>query len=170
LSVIFPNRGTTAPSKTCRYIEEMRRLSKNPESLGVYHPSERGYAFPLRWCLEIMPFAQLIIPPGLPPVLRGFLDRGRSATPIVLLDHLLDLHEQLRELNRPFIILNGIDSPVAFLSGVIGQIRLPHSPKGNRWSPEGLAVDLAKATPGPAPIARMRAATVSGCRPAQNCF
>src|ERR1700694_4086610 len=97
----------------------MSRSNENPQRLLGFHSSGLGCAFPLEAVLEIVPIAQLSIPPGMPSMLAGFLDRSGTAIPILLLDRLFNLPEQPRALHTPLIILRGVDNPIGFLVGAV---------------------------------------------------
>jgi purine-binding chemotaxis protein CheW len=100
----------------------MPRSSENPQSLLVFRVSGLGCAFPLEAVLEVVAIAELSAPPGLPSMLAGFLDRAGTAIPILLLDRLFHLPEQVRGLHTPFLILRGVDSPIGFLVGTVQRI------------------------------------------------
>jgi purine-binding chemotaxis protein CheW len=85
------------------------------QNLLVFHTSGLNCAFPLEAVREIVPMARLSTPPGLPSALAGFLDLRGTAVPIVRLDRLFDLPEQLPGLHTPMIILRGVLGPVGIL-------------------------------------------------------
>ncbi len=78
-----------------------------PQNLLIFHSSGLDCAFPLEAVREIVPMAMLSSPPGLPSGLAGFLDLRGTAIPIVRLDRLFDLPEQLPGLHTPMIVLRG---------------------------------------------------------------
>src|SRR5688572_17292025 len=100
----------------------MPSSDQRPQSLLLFHSSGLGCAFPLEAVLEIVPIAQLATPPGLPPILAGFLDRSGTAIPILLMDRLFNLPKQRPGLNTPFIILRGDGNPIGLLVGAVRQI------------------------------------------------
>jgi purine-binding chemotaxis protein CheW len=59
--------------------------------------------------------ATLSTPPGLPSGLAGFLDLRGTAVPILRLDRLFGLPEQLPGLHTPMIVLRGIGGPIGVL-------------------------------------------------------
>lgn len=73
----------------------------------VFNSSGQDWAFPLHAVQEIAPMAELSSPPGLPPLLAGFLNLGGTAIPILRLDTLFELPEQLPGLHAHLIILRG---------------------------------------------------------------
>jgi purine-binding chemotaxis protein CheW len=72
-------------------------------------------AFPIEAVREIVPMAMLSCPPGLPSGLAGFLDLRGTAIPIVRLDRLFNLPEQLPGLHTPLIVLHGVRGPIGIL-------------------------------------------------------
>jgi purine-binding chemotaxis protein CheW len=54
---------------------------------------------------EVVPMAELSRPPGLPPVVEGFLNLGGSAVPVLRPDRLLGLPEVAVGLYTPLIVL-----------------------------------------------------------------
>lgn len=96
------------------------------QSLLVFHSSGLNCAFPLEAVREIVPMARLSTPPGLPSALAGFLDLRGTAVPIVRLDRLFDLPEQLPGLHTPMIILRGVLGPIGILvDRVRGIVSMP---------------------------------------------
>src|SRR3984885_1179740 len=81
----------------------------------IFHSSGLDCAFPLEAVREIVPMATLSSPPGLPPGLAGFLDLRGTAIPIVRLDRLFNLPEQLPGLHTPMIVLRGVLGPIGIL-------------------------------------------------------
>lgn len=75
-------------------------------SLLIFRTSGLDCAFPLKTVREIVPMARLSVPPGLPSGLAGFLNLRGTAVPIVRLDRLFDLPEQLPGLHTPMIVLS----------------------------------------------------------------
>jgi purine-binding chemotaxis protein CheW len=100
-------------------------------SLLIFHSSGLDCAFPLEAVREIVPMARLSVPPGLPSGLAGFLNLRGTAVPIVRLDRLFDLPEQLPGLHTPMIVLGialgiasgGVRDPIGILvesvSGIV---------------------------------------------------
>jgi purine-binding chemotaxis protein CheW len=104
----------------------------NPEertqNLLIFHTSGLDCAFPLEAVREIVPMAMLSSPPGLPSGLAGFLDLRGTAIPIVRLDRLFDLPEQLPGLHTPMIVLHGVLGPIGILvESVRGIVPAPSS-------------------------------------------
>ena len=93
-------------------IEIPKELMQN---LLVFSCSGMECAFSLEAVREIVPMARLSSPPGLPAALAGFLDLRGTAIPIIHLDRLFQLPEQLRGLHTPMIILRGVDGPIGVL-------------------------------------------------------
>jgi purine-binding chemotaxis protein CheW len=98
------------------------------QNLLIFHSSGLDCAFPLEAVREIVPMAMLSSPPGLPSGLAGFLDLRGTAIPIVRLDRLFDLAEQLPGLHTPMIVLRGVLGPIGILvESVRGIVPVPSS-------------------------------------------
>ena len=93
----------------------MSNLNEHTQNLLIFHSSGLDCAFPLESVREIVPMAALSVPPGLPSALAGFLDLRGTAIPIVLLDRLFNLPEQLPGLYTPLIVLRGVLAPIGIL-------------------------------------------------------
>src|ERR1700719_3899536 len=91
----------------------------NPQAhtrdLLIFQSSGLNCAFPLEAVREIVPMATLSTPPGLPSGLAGFLDLRGTAIPIVRLDRLFNLAEQLPGLHTPMIVLHRVLGPIGLL-------------------------------------------------------
>jgi purine-binding chemotaxis protein CheW len=59
--------------------------------------------------------AALSHPPGLPLILEGFLNLGGNFVPVIRLDRLFSLPEQIPGLNTHLLIVHGKDAPNALL-------------------------------------------------------
>lgn len=81
----------------------------------VFQLASQTYALPIAAVSEIVPLAALSQPPGMPPVLAGFLNLGGVAAPVVRLARLLNVPEQPAGLYTPLIILRSAGSPLALL-------------------------------------------------------
>ena len=90
--------------------------------LVVFHASGLDCAFPLETVKGIVPMAMLSTPPGLPSCLAGFLNLRGTAIPILRLDRLFNLPEQLPGLYTPLIILRAADSPAGVLVASVRRI------------------------------------------------
>ena len=100
----------------------MSRLEEGTRNLLVFHTSAIGCAFSLEAVQEIVPMVLLSSPPGMPLGLAGFLDLRGTAIPILRLDRLFDLPEQLPGLYTPFIILHAADTLIGVLVGSVQEI------------------------------------------------
>jgi purine-binding chemotaxis protein CheW len=81
----------------------------------VFRSSGLNCTFPLEAVREIVPMARLSTPPGLRSALTGFLDLRGTAIPIIRLDRLSNLPEQLLGMHTPTIILRGVLGPIGIL-------------------------------------------------------
>lgn len=99
---------------------------REKSQLLIFHSSGLGCAFPLEAVREIVPMARLSCPPGLPSGLAGFLDLRGTAIPIIRLDRLFDLPEQVPGLHTPMIVLRGVTAPIGILvNSVKGIVETP---------------------------------------------
>jgi purine-binding chemotaxis protein CheW len=106
----------------------MTIASERTHTLLIFNSSGLNCAFPLDSVREVVPMAQLSSPPGLPSGLAGFLNLRGTAVPIVRLDRLFDLPEQLPGLHTPTIVLRGVQGPVGILvNSVLGIVEVPSS-------------------------------------------
>jgi purine-binding chemotaxis protein CheW len=106
----------------------MANPEERTQNLLIFHSSGLDCAFPLEAVREIVPMATLSSPPGLPSGLAGFLDLRGTAIPIVRLDRLFALAEQLPGLHTPMIVLHGALGPIGILvEAVRGIVPVPSS-------------------------------------------
>jgi purine-binding chemotaxis protein CheW len=99
-----------------------------PQNLLIFNLCGMNCAFPLEAVREIVPMATLSSPPGMPSGLAGFLDLRGTAIPIVRLDRLFNLPEQLPGLHTPMIVLHGVLGPIGILvESVRGIVPVPSS-------------------------------------------
>jgi chemotaxis signal transduction protein len=97
-----------------------RPLGELPANLGgsndralVFLIAGRGFALPANYVQEVLPFAQLEEPPGLPRGLAGFLRIAGNWLPVLRLATLFDLPESPAGLYTPLIELRGLEPPFA---------------------------------------------------------
>src|SRR5580704_11760871 len=88
------------------------------QDLLIFHTSGLHCAFPLASVREIVPMATLYSSPGLPSALAGFLDLRGTPVPIIRLDRLFGLPEQLPGLHTPMIVLRGVGGQAGCPIGV----------------------------------------------------
>ena len=100
----------------------MGNSEERTQNLLIFHSSGLDCAFPLESVREIVPMATLSVPPGLPSGLAGFLDLRGTAIPIIRLDRLFDLPEQLPGLHTPMIVLRGVLGPIGILADSVRSI------------------------------------------------
>jgi chemotaxis signal transduction protein len=104
----------------------MGNANGRTQDLLIFQSSELQCAFPLEAVREIVPMARLSCPPGLPSGLAGFLDLRGIAVPIVRLDRLFNLTEQLPGLHTPMIVLHGVRGTLGILAdSVRGIVPVP---------------------------------------------
>jgi purine-binding chemotaxis protein CheW len=115
-------------------VDHMRER-EHTQNLLIFQVSRLNCAFPLETVQEIAPMAALSSPPGMPSGLAGFLDLRGIAIPIVRLDRLFDIPEQLPGLHTPIIILHGAAGPMGVLVDYVRSI-VPVSPSQLLGIPE----------------------------------
>src|SRR5580658_4307861 len=93
----------------------MANPKPGPQNLLIFNLSGLDCAFPLEAVREIVPMATLSCPPGMPSGLAGLLHLRGSAIPIIRMDRLFELPEQLPGLHTPMIILRGVSGPIGIL-------------------------------------------------------
>jgi purine-binding chemotaxis protein CheW len=104
----------------------MGDLDERTQRLLIFHASGLDCAFPLDAVREIVPMTWLSSPPGLPSGLAGFLDLRGTAIPIIRMDRLFSLPEQVPGLHTPMIILRGVLGPIGILvDSVRGIVLVP---------------------------------------------
>lgn len=95
---------------------------QTPRRLLVLHVAGKNCALPLEEVEEIVPMTLVSQPPGLPPILEGFLNLKGMAVPVLRLDRLFQLPEQPPGLYTPLVILRGSKYPLALLVDSIGGV------------------------------------------------
>jgi purine-binding chemotaxis protein CheW len=76
---------------------------------------------------EIVHMARLLRPPGLPPLLEGFLNLEGTAVPVVRLGRLFGQPEEPPGLYTPLLILSAGDRPLALMAEEItGLLSVEH--------------------------------------------
>jgi purine-binding chemotaxis protein CheW len=80
----------------------------------TFRVGRESYALSLTALREILPLPQLAQPPGLPPLLAGFLNLSGRAIPVVRLARLLGAAESPLGLYSPLLLLKG-DNPCALI-------------------------------------------------------
>jgi purine-binding chemotaxis protein CheW len=89
--------------------------SQTVRKVVIFHLADQAYAIPLAMVLEILPMALLAQPPGLPPLLAGFLNLRGAAVPVVRLTRLFGLADQAPGLYTPLLIVRCGDNSLALL-------------------------------------------------------
>jgi len=90
-------------------------LGERARKFLIFHSSGMNCAFPLEAVREIVPMAKLYCPPGMPSGIVGFLNLRGTAIPIIHLDRLFELPDQLPGLHTPLIVLHGVLGPIGIL-------------------------------------------------------
>src|SRR4051812_6590060 len=91
----IPRRATVTPALKDRPSIQV------PRRLVVFHLAGQAYALELGAVQEIVLMAALSRPPGLPSMLEGFLNLAGTAIPVVRLDRLFRLPEQMPGMFTP---------------------------------------------------------------------
>jgi purine-binding chemotaxis protein CheW len=94
----------------------------------AFQVADQAYGLPVHFVREILPMAWLSRPPGLPPVLAGFLNLRGTAVPVVRLAYLLGLTDRPPGLYTPLIHVRCLGTSMALLvDAVIGILRVDES-------------------------------------------
>lgn len=104
-----------------------------PRDVLVFRVAGGACALPLEAVEELVPYAELSRPPGLPSVVDGFLNLGGTAVAVLRLDRLFDLPAGRAGLSSLLIILRA-EPPAALLADSATQIL---SPPKNAFAPIG---------------------------------
>lgn len=99
-------------------IPEMSGFSAAPAAsrrLLLFELAAETYAVPISCVQELTFMAELSHPAGCPAILRGFLDVGGAAVPVVDLRRVLGLDVVEPSLHTPLILLRGASMPLALL-------------------------------------------------------
>lgn len=83
----------------------MKGVRDHGNDFVVCHLGDRECALPASDVSEFVALPALTRPPGLPPMLAGFLNLGGTAIPVIRLDHLFDLPEKRPDAYTPVIVL-----------------------------------------------------------------
>jgi purine-binding chemotaxis protein CheW len=89
----------------------------------LFDLSGQAYAISVLAIREIVPLAMLSQPPGLPPLIAGFLNLGGTSVAVVRTARLFGLPERETGLYTPLLILRDTQLPLALLvdhvSGIV---------------------------------------------------
>lgn len=116
----------------------------------VFLAADRACAIDTRFVQEVQPLAALSRPPGLPPLMAGFLWLGGAAVPVIPLARLFGLEDDPPGMFTPLVILRGGDTLTAVqVSRLVRIVRVwPDAmlplPRGHVFrdcAAEGFAVD-----------------------------
>jgi purine-binding chemotaxis protein CheW len=113
-------------------MEQFDRVSTHTRTVGVTGRellkfSVSGHACALRLSLvsEVLPYAHLTRPPGLPSVLDGFLNLGGTAVAVLRLDRLFDFPPTPVSLYTPLVVLRAEGPPAALLVDSVAGVICP---------------------------------------------
>lgn len=88
----------------------------------LFSVSGKPCALPVAQLQEVLPYAALLKPPGMPFVIEGFLNIGGRMHPVMRLDRALSLAEFAIELYTPMLVLKGLGRPAAFLAESVERV------------------------------------------------
>jgi purine-binding chemotaxis protein CheW len=88
---------------------------KKAATLLLFSLGEQLYGLPLRTVQEIVPMALLAQPPGLPPLLAGFLNLAGTLVPVLRLDRLFEVPPLTPGKYTPLLIVRRPDHPLALM-------------------------------------------------------
>jgi purine-binding chemotaxis protein CheW len=98
------------------------RANTSQHKLFVFALGDRLCALRLEAIREIVAIAQLSRPPGLPPILEGFLNLGGVAIPVVAIKRLFQLGDHAWGPYAHLLILGTQSKPFAFLVDYVNGI------------------------------------------------
>jgi purine-binding chemotaxis protein CheW len=98
----------------------------------VFSVAGRPCALPASALREVLPLARLAEPPGLPPLLAGFLDLAGTAVAVVRTARLFDLPEPPPDRSSSLLLLREARSPTALL---VDEARAVAAVPPDAWSP-----------------------------------
>lgn len=84
-------------------------------ALVVFDVGGRNCAVPAACVREVVHYAELACPPGMPKLLEGFLNYAGEVLPVVRLDRLFDLGGKAPGLYSPMLVLRAPYGPLALL-------------------------------------------------------
>ena len=91
----------------------------------VFELSDRLFAFPAEDVIEIAHLPELIMPPGLPSFVCGFLNLQCSVVPVLRLSRLFDLPPEKGNLYAPVVMLRTRESLAILADRALDLIRVP---------------------------------------------
>lgn len=101
---------------------ETDHRSQSVRKVLIFHLANQAYAIPVDAVLEILPMAWLAQPPGLPPVLAGFLNLEGVVVPVVRLTRLFGLTDRTSELYTPLLIVRSGGQTLALLVDAVKEV------------------------------------------------
>lgn len=93
----------------------MNKAISSDKRFVVFRLGKTESALPISDVREILALPALAKPPGLPPLMMGFLNLEGAAIPVIRLDHLFGLSEPVPDPYSPLIILKTGNPPLALL-------------------------------------------------------
>ena len=96
--------------------------SQRKRGLVVFQVAGQIGALPIELVGEIIPMATLAHPPCLPSIVAGFLNLEGASIPVLRLDRLFGLPEQLPGVYTPLVVLRGFDPALALLVDKVDEI------------------------------------------------
>lgn len=112
----IPSENQTLPARP------VRKSWQGQRSLLVFLLSGQQYGIPLQDLREIVAIPQLSRYPGLPDILAGFLNLGGIAIPVLRLDRLFGVPDQVPGIYTPLIVLRHPDSHLALMVEKVSHI------------------------------------------------
>lgn len=142
----FRFRGRTAGRLMCPAAQSMAPAlrdnwavfmgSPHSATLLLFQVAGETCAIPAEAVKQVVPLAALNRPPGLPPVLEGFLNLGGTAVPVIRLERLFGLPPQPPPLHAHLVVLGRQEHSFALLVSRALDI-VPVAPEGLRPIPKG---------------------------------
>lgn len=97
-------------------------MADNRSALVVFDIAGRNCAVPAACVREVVHFAELAYPPGMPPVLEGFLNYAGEALPVVRLARLFDLIGKAPGLYAPMLVLRPAHGAIVLLVDAVRSV------------------------------------------------
>jgi purine-binding chemotaxis protein CheW len=111
--------------------------SASEQPLLVFRVAEHRCAISLSNVQEVLPMVAMVVPPGRPPIIEGFLNVRGQTVPAVSLRRLFRLPPEEASLYTPLILVDVHGQKVAFIADAVEDVahvpqsRFQHVPAGD---------------------------------------
>lgn len=100
---------------------ERERSTSVKDKVVVFEVSGYSCGLPMEQVREIVPMCDLARPPGLPPLLEGFLNLRGEITPVLRMERLFGLSPIILRRHTQIIVLHG-ETPLALLADEVRNV------------------------------------------------